>query len=252
MYEFKNVTVAQFNEKSHSFGKPKYSNGFLRNKEILSIYGNGEMTNTQYTSRNEEASASNTFIKTKKKTSMYKGIPNSRSTVGNAFPTQLTSHKLMESHEYNYDISTPISGSIMKSSPFKAELVNGKNVQSRENFHNNIILEDDKEINYSTSNHSTNRKTGRSSDRVEQNERLHTDNQFVNDRHKEKSFSKDLIMQMKEKIRRKQRNNNDMSKILVLGTSHFEDSYKNTEYNDFGLSNHNVSAFNNNKQAKKV
>ena len=60
-------------------------------------------------------------------------------------------------------------------------------------------------------------------------------------------------MQMKEKIKRKNRNNGDMSKILVLGNSQIEDSYKNTEYNDFGLNtHHNVSSFNNTKQSKKV
>lgn len=239
------------------YGK-KYSNGTIRSKDILNIYGNGEMSNTQYTSRNDEASASNTFMKAKKKSHVYKGIINSKSTASGAFPTQLTGHKLMESHEYNYDISTPMSNSILKTSPFKMDMVathnNGShNHQSRESLHNNIIVEDDKEINYSTSNHSTNRKSDRSRDRSEG--RVHTDGglQMFNERNKEKSFSKDLILQMKEKIKRKQRNNGEMSKILVLGSSHIEDSYKNTEYNDFGLnSHHNVSSFNNTKQSKKV
>lgn len=75
---------------------------------------------------------------------------------------------------------------------------------------------------------------------------------MLNENNKDKSFSKDLIMQMKEKIRRKQRNVGDMSKILVLGTSNVDESYKNTEYNDFGVAKHNVSSFNNTKQSKKV
>ena len=60
-------------------------------------------------------------------------------------------------------------------------------------------------------------------------------------------------MQMKEKIKRKQRNGGDMSKILVLGASNFEESYKDTEYNDMGgNTRHNISSFNNTKQSKKV
>jgi hypothetical protein len=82
---------------------------------------------------------------------------------------------------------------------------------------------------------------------------LNTDNtQILNERNKDKSFSKDLIMQMKDKIRRKQRNNNEMSKILVLGTSNMEENYKNTEYHDFGVTYHNLLSFNNTKQSKKV
>lgn len=254
LYDFKNVSVTQFNDKAHSFGKHKYSNGTIRNKDVLNIYGNGDMANTQYTSRNDEANISNTFLKGNKKGALYKGISNSKSTVGGAFPTQLTHHKLIDSHEYNYDISTPISGSVMRSSPFQAELLgNTQNHQSRESLHNNIIVEDDKEINYSTSNHSTHRKSNRSRDRSDLHERLNTDTtQILNERNKDKSFSKDLIMQMKEKIRRKQRNNNEMSKILVLGTSNMEENYKNTEYHDFGVTYHNLSSFNNTKQSKKV
>jgi hypothetical protein len=181
---------------------------------------------------------------------MYKAIPNCKSTVGNAFPTQITTNKLIDSHEYNYDISTPISSSLLKSSPFKSDLLGSNHVQSRESLHNNIIVEDEKEVNYSTSNLSTNRKSSRSKNKTEVN----TDGGNAGqDRNKEKSFSKDLIMQMKEKIRRKQRNNADSSKILVLGNSQVQDSYKNTEYNDFGFSNHhNISTFNNSKQSKKV
>lgn len=262
LYDFKNVSVTQFSEKSNSFGKPKFSNGTIRNKDILNIYGNGDMSNTQYTSRNDEANVSNTFLKSKKKAVLYKGITNSKSTVGGVFPTQLTSSKLMDSHEYNYDISTPMSNSILKSSsPFQNDFMGGNtNHPSREDLHNNIIVEDEKEMGYSTSNHSTNRKqTNRSRDRNENITRLHTDTtQFLNDRQKDKSFSKDLIMQMKDKIRRKQRHtkmeNSGLSKILVLGASNVEDSYKNTEYNDFGVSSgHNVSSYNGHtKVSKKV
>ena len=62
---------------------------------------------------------------------------------------------------------------------------------------------------------------------------------------------------MKEKIKKKQRNskfeNGELSKILVLGSSKLEDSYKNIEYNErTGGLNHNISSFNQQKQSKKV
>lgn len=144
----------------------------------------------------------------------------------------------------------------MGASPFKTELgglnSNGNGHHSRENLHNNIIVEDEKEeINYSTSNHSTNRMSKHSKERVVDNERLHTDAPNYNNDKK-----KDLVAQMRDKIKRKQRNNkfesSEISKILVLGTSGIDESYKNTEYNDFGVNNvHNISNFNN-KQSKKV
>jgi hypothetical protein len=237
-----NVSVAQFTEKASSFGRHKYSNGAVRSKEILNIYGNGEMANTQYTSRNDEANISNTFMKAKKKGQYYKGITDSR--------------KLIEAYESNYEVLTPVSNSVIKASPFKTDLVgnNMKNGRSKESLLNNIIVEDEKEINYSSSNHSTQRKSDRSRDRSEINERINTENgQIFNERNRDKSFSKDLITQMKEKIKRKQRNGGDMSKILVLGSSNIDHSYKNTEYNDFAvLNSHNVSSFNNTKQSKKV
>lgn len=167
----------------------------------------------------------------------------------------MLSNKLIDSHEYNYDISTPISNSMLKSSsPFTAEFLDSKKNkhQSREDLRNNVIMEDEKEVNYSTSNHSTNRKSDDSRERSEHNERLVTEPaQLPNG--KEKSFSKDLINQMKEKIRNKQRNkkfgDGEMSKILVLGTSKIEESYKNTEYNDFRADHHNVTSMNS-KQSK--
>jgi hypothetical protein len=239
LYDIKNVSVAQFTEKG-SFGKHKYSNGTIRNRDILNIYGNGEMANTQYTSRNDEANISNTFLKSKKTNQFYKGASDSR--------------KLIETHDSHYEVSTP--NAYIKVPHFKADLVgsNGNNVDSRESLHNNIIVEDEKEINYSTSNHSSKRKSDMSRDRIEFHERMHTENgQNFNERDKDKSFSKDLIMQMKEKIRKKQRNGGEMSKILVLGGSNVDRSYKNTEYNDFAVINpHNVSSFNNTKQSKKV
>lgn len=75
---------------------------------------------------------------------------------------------------------------------------------------------------------------------------MNTDNPpYLNER-KDKSFSKDLIAQMKDKIKRKQRNHDrfdlgELSRILVLPPGNVDESYKNTEYHDFG-----------NKQDKKV
>ena len=206
LYDIKNVSIAQFTEKSSTFGKQKHSNGTLRNKEFLNIYGNEEMTNTQYTSRNDEANVSSSFINNnnKKKGHLYKGISNSKSTVGAAFPTQLSTHKLNDSHEYNYDISTPISNSILRTSPFNPEQIGniGNNHNSKETFHNNIIMEDEKEVNYSSSNYSSRKKTERSKERNEGENLRHTEStQLLNEEQKEKSFNKDLIMQMKEKIK---------------------------------------------------
>lgn len=254
LYEIKNVSVAQFTEKSNTFGKHKYSNGTQRNKEFLSIYGNGEMANTQYTSRNDESSINNSFANSKKTSQLYKCISNSKSTVGAAFHTQLSTQNLNESHEYNYDISTPISNSILKTSPFKTDLIAniGNHHMSKDTIHNNIIVEDEKEVNYSSSNYSSHRKKDLSKEKIKNN--LHAESeQILHDRQKERSFNKDLITKMKEKIKKKKRNGIDISKILVLGASNAGESYKDMEYTDFGINNrHNISSFNNTKQSKKV
>lgn len=65
LYDDRNGSLVYINEKTHTFGKPKYSNGSIKSKEILNIYGNGDLGNTQYTSRNDEANISNTFLKSK-------------------------------------------------------------------------------------------------------------------------------------------------------------------------------------------
>ena len=106
--------------------------------------------------------------------------------------------------------------------------INKQNYQSRDDLRNNIIVEDEKEINYSTSNHSTQRKLCNSKLKADNNDKATDDSTQLHQ--KEKSFSKDLVEQMKEKIRKKQRNskfeNGELSKILVLGSSKMEDSYK--------------------------
>ena len=69
---------------------------------------------------------------------------------------------------------------------------------------NNVIVEDEKEINYSSSNHSTPRSIDHSKLIARNSEKnLAENSQYWN---KDKSFSKDLVEQMKEKIRRKQIN----------------------------------------------
>ncbi len=69
---------------------------------------------------------------------------------------------------------------------------------------NNVIVEDEKEINYSSSNHSTPRSIDHSKLIARNSEKnLDENSQYWN---KDKSFSKDLVEQMKEKIRKKQIN----------------------------------------------
>lgn len=92
LYDTKNASVTQFSDKSHTFGKPKYSNGSIKTKEVINVYGNSDMANTQYTSRNDEVNSqnsgsllfnlSNTFQNTKKSV-VYKGINNSKSIMLN-------------------------------------------------------------------------------------------------------------------------------------------------------------------------
>lgn len=72
---------------------------------------------------------------------------------------------------------------------------------------------------------------------------------------KEKLVSKDLVEQMKEKIRKKQINikndNESLAKIVVLGSTKLEDSCKNIEYNErCGSLNHNILSFNQQKDSK--
>jgi len=124
---------------------------------------------------------------------------------------------------------------------------------SKEKFQNNIIVEDEKEVNYSSSNYSS-KKTGRSPDNEGNPDKINPEPVHqTSNVGKDASFSKDLIMQMKEKIKLKQRNGGDSSKILVLGASNVEENYKDTEYMDLGGNpRHHVSSFNNTKHSKKV
>ena len=89
LYDSHNASVAQIYDKSHSFGKPKHSKGFIKNKTKMSIYGNGDMRNTQHSSRNDEEVASATFYKSKGKryllfySSLYQLLSNLNSKILN-------------------------------------------------------------------------------------------------------------------------------------------------------------------------
>lgn len=90
-----------------------------------------------------------------------------------------------------------------------------------------MIVEDDKEINYSSSEYSTKRKFDNWKLQVSQSGKIGDDTAQT----KEKSISKDLVEQMKEKIRNKKqksiKHDNDIfSKIVVLGNTRHEDSWK--------------------------